>query len=79
MCTLKTPVLLPIITAIIEVSIYCLTETVNLRDIGKPTSRAEISSSSSSYLKAVKGAHLGSALLFSFNIIIGYLRVSSNC
>ena len=37
------------------------TESVSLRDIDKPTWRAEISSPSSSYLKAVKGDHLGSA------------------
>ena len=37
-------------------------ESVSLRDIGKPTSRAEISSSNSICLKAVKGAHPGSAL-----------------
>ena len=37
-------------------------ESVSLRDIGKPTSRAEISSPSSLYLKAVKEANLGSAL-----------------
>ena len=48
---------------IIEVLLLCfITESVSLRDIGKPTSREEISSSSSTYLKAVKGAHIGSAL-----------------
>ena len=62
MCTLKTPVLLLKTTVIIEVIAYCFTESVSLRDIGKSTSRVEISSPSSSYLKAVKGAHLGSAL-----------------
>ena len=34
----------------------------SLRDIGKSTSRAEISSPSSLFFKAVKGAHIGSAL-----------------
>ena len=40
----------------------CFTESVSLRNIGKPTSRAEINSPSSLYFKAVKVAHLGSAL-----------------
>ena len=40
----------------------CFTESVSLRDIGKSASRAEISSPSSLYFKAVKGAHIGSAL-----------------
>ena len=62
MCILFTPVLYFFIAVIIEVYLTCFTESVSLRDIGKPTSRAEISSSNSSYLKAVKGAHLGSAL-----------------
>ena len=52
-----------ITTAIIEVYLQCFTESVSLRDLGKPTSRAEIISPSSLYLKAVKGAHIGSALL----------------
>ena len=43
-------------------SLQCFTELVSLRDIGKSTSRAEISSPSSLYFKAVKGAHIGSAL-----------------
>ena len=37
-------------------------ESDSLRDIGKPTSRAEISNLSSLYLKSVKAAHIGSAL-----------------
>ena len=53
MCTLETPVLLLKTTVIIEVIAYCFTESVSLRDIGKSTSRVEISSPSSSYLKAV--------------------------
>ena len=40
----------------------CFTESVSLRDIGKSTWRAQISSPSSLYFKAVKGAHIGSAL-----------------
>ena len=62
MCILLTPVLYFITTVIIEIFFQCVTESVSLRDIGKPTSCAEISSSGSLYLKAVKGAHLGSAL-----------------
>ena len=42
--------------------LLCSTESVSLRDIGKPTSRAEISSPSSLHLRAVKRAHIGSAL-----------------
>ena len=60
---LLTPVLYFITTVIIEVYLQCFTESVSLRDIGKPISLAEISSSSSLYLQAVKGAYLGSALL----------------
>ena len=52
-----------ITTVIIEMYLQCFTESVSLRDIGKPTSRAEISRPSSLYFKAVKGTHLGSALL----------------
>ena len=62
MCILLTPVLYFIASVIIDVYLQCFTESVSLRDIGKPTARAEISSPSSLYLKAVKGAHLGSAL-----------------
>ena len=63
MCILRTPVLLFFTTVIIEVYLQCFTESVSLRDIGKPTSRAEISSPSSVYLKAVIGAHIESALI----------------
>ena len=62
MCILLTPVLYIITTVIIEVYRQCFTEWVSLRYISKPTSRAEISSPISLYIKAVKGAHLGSAL-----------------
>ena len=63
MCILLTTVLYCITTVIIEVYLHCFTESVSLRDIGKPTSNAEISSPSSLYLQAEKGAHLGSALV----------------
>ena len=62
MCIPLTPVLYFLTTVIIEVYSQCFSESVSLRDIGKSTSRAEISSPSSSYFKAVKGAHIGSAL-----------------
>ena len=62
MCILLTPVLYFITTVIIEVYVQCFTESVSLRDIGKPTSRVELSSPCSLYLKAVKEAHPGSAL-----------------
>ena len=63
MCIPLTPVLYFLTTVIIEVYSQCFIESVSLRDIGKSTSRAEISSSSSLYFKAVKGAHIGSALI----------------
>ena len=63
MCIYLTPVLYCIATVLIEVYLLCFIDLVSLRDIGKPTLRAEISSPSSSYLKAVKRAYLGSALL----------------
>ena len=62
MCTLLTPVLYCITTVLIEVYLQCFTESVSLRDIGKPTSRAEIGSPCSLCPKAVKGDHLESAL-----------------
>ena len=65
MCIPLTPVLYFLTTAIIEVYSQCFTESFSLRDIGKSTSRAETSSPSSSYFKAVKGAHIGSALTLS--------------
>ena len=63
MCTPLTPVLYFLTTVIIEVYSQCFIESVSLGDIGKSTSRAEISSPSSLYFKAVKGAHIGSALI----------------
>ena len=62
MCILLTPVLYFFTTVIVEVYLQCFTESISLRDIGKPTSRAKISSNSSLYFKAVRGTHLGSAL-----------------
>ena len=62
MCIPLTPVLHFLSTVIIEVYTQCFTESVSLRDIDKSTSRAEISSPSSFYLKAVKRAQIGSAL-----------------
>ena len=62
MCIPLTPVLYFLTTVIIGVYSQCFTESVSLRDIGKYTSRAERSSPSSLYFKAVKGAHIGSAL-----------------
>ena len=60
-----TPVLYCFSTVLIEV-FFCI--LLSLRDIGKPTSRAEITISSSLYLKAMKGAHLGSALITQFQL-----------
>ena len=62
MCITLTPLLLFITAVIIEVYLQCFTESVSLRDLGEPTSRSEISSSSFLYLKVVKRDHLGSAL-----------------
>ena len=62
MCIPLTPVLLVLITVINIIHLSCFTESVSLRDMGKPTSRAEITSPSCLYLKAVKGAQIGSAL-----------------
>ena len=62
MCIRLTPVLCFLYTVIIELYTQCSTESVSLRDIGKSTSRAEISSPSSLYFKAVKEAQIGSAL-----------------
>ena len=55
-------VLILLYIAVIEVYLQCFTESVSLRDIGEPTSGAELSSPSSLYFKAVRGVHLGSAL-----------------
>ena len=61
MCIPLTPVLYFLTTVIIEVYSLFFIKSVSLRDIGKSTSRAEVSSPSSLYLKAVKGAHIGIA------------------
>ena len=63
MCIPLTPVLYFLIIVIIEVYSQSFIESVSLRDKCKSTSRAEISSPSSLYFKAVKGAHIGSALI----------------
>ena len=62
MCIPLTPVLTLLHFVIIKVYLQGSTEWVSLRDIRKPTSRAEISSPSSLYFKTVKRAHNGSAL-----------------
>ena len=62
MCIHLTSVLYCITTVLIEVYHLCLFESVCLRERGKPTSRVEINGPSFLYLKAVKGAPLGSAL-----------------
>ena len=62
MCIPLFRVLYFLTTVIMEVYSQCFTESVSPGDIGKSTSRAEISSPSSLYFKAVKGAHIGSAL-----------------
>ena len=62
MCIPLNPVLTLLYIVIIKVYLQCFTESVSLRDIGKPTSRAEISRPSSLYFNAGKGAHIGSAL-----------------
>ena len=62
MCIPLTPVLYFLTTVMIEVYSLCFIESVSLRGRVKSTLRAEISSPSSLYFKAVKGAHIGSAL-----------------
>ena len=69
-----TPVLTLLYIVIIEAYLQCFTESVSLRDIGKPTSFAEISSPYSLYHKAVKGAHFGSALTGTTSEITNYNR-----
>ena len=63
MCVSLTSVLFFITSVLIEIYLRCFTESVSLRDIGKPTSRAEICCPNSLYFKAAKGAHNGSALI----------------
>ena len=50
-------------TVLIEVYLLYFTESAIVRELGKPTLHAEKSRPNSLYLKAVKGAPLGSALL----------------
>ena len=64
MCIPPTPVLTLLYIILIEVYLQCFTKSDSLRDIGKPTSRAEISSPNSLYFKAAKRAHSGSTLVF---------------
>ena len=80
MCILLTRVFYCITTVLGEIYHHCCTESVSLRDKGKPTSRAEISSPSSLYLKAVKGAHLGSALAYlrAFDIVFNLISKFNN-
>ena len=63
MCIPMTPVLYYIITVINEVHLQCFTESVSLKELGKPISRAEIGSPNSLYLKVVKEAHIRCALI----------------
>ena len=76
-----TPVLTLLYLAIIEVNLQCFSESVSLRDIGKPTSRAELISLCSLYFKAVNGVHLGSALKLTspFSRKIIYYENRKNC
>ena len=53
-------------TVIIEAFLQGFIESVNLRELGKSISHAEISSPNSLYFKAVKRAQLGSALVSLF-------------
>ena len=68
MYTLLTPVLFPLVTVLIQLISLCLAESVSQIDLGKSTSRAEISSSSYPTLKAVNRAHIGAALHGSANL-----------
>ena len=70
MCIPLTPVLCLLYTVITQIYTKSFIDSVSLRDIGKSTSRAEISSPSSSYLKAVKGALSGSPLILLLGILI---------
>ena len=60
MCVPLLPVLTLLYIVVIEAYLQCFTESVSLIEIGKPTSRAELVSPNFLYLKAVKGAHIGS-------------------
>ena len=74
MCIPLTPLLTLLHIVIIEVYLQCFTKSVSLRGIGKPTSRAETSSPSSLYFKAVKGDHLGFALTGATSELRNYNR-----
>ena len=58
MCIPLIPVLYYITMVIIEVYLHCFIELVSLKELGKPTSSAEISISNSLCLKAVKTSAL---------------------
>ena len=62
MCVPLTSVLFIFTTVIIDVYFQCSSESVSWIDLGKSTFRSEIRIPGSIYLKAVKGAQLGSAL-----------------
>ena len=67
-----TPLFDIITTVIIEVYLQNyrfigFIESVSQRELGKYTSRAEISSPNTLYFKGVKGAHLGFALFYSID------------
>ena len=53
-----TPVINILYTVIIEVYLHCFMQSVSLRDLGKSTSRAEISRPNSLNFKAVKRAQV---------------------
>ena len=63
-----TPMLTLLEAVIIEVFIQCFTESVIMRELGKPASSAEISSPNALYRRAVKRAQRGSSALVSFLI-----------
>ena len=58
--------------------LQCFMESVSQRELGEPTSRAEISSQNSIPLKAAKGAQLGAAQLFHLKTIF-FFETLSDC
>ena len=78
MCIPLTPLLSLLYIVITEVYLQCSTELVSLRDIAKPTSRTEISSPTSLYLKAVKGDHLGAALTSATSDLTNFNRKNNS-
>ena len=63
-CLLNTlnPVITMLYPVINEVFFKCFSVSVSLRELGNSASRVEINISNFLYLKAVKGAHIGSYL-----------------